>query len=494
MSAPDRRLAVLAELPLLALSAFIVTLLLQTFSARVGYPFDLEWMEGGMLHHAQRVMDGQPLYVEPSSEFIPFIYPPLYHWVLAWSASVFGLTYSLGRTIALIGTLLAAAAAAAAVAGEKRGWLLGVGAGALYLTGYDESGSFYDIVRADGLLMALLTWALVCGRHGRVRLAGVLLTLAYLAKHNAAMFGLPMLLWLYRYRGRQAALRFAGWSVLPALAATIAVQLSGDRLFLTYLVGVPGVHPFVLERFFPGTPLALLEFLPVLLGAAALALVYWAVRDRKWSPGAVYWAACGGLAILLSAVMRGHHGGYVNVLMPGLWTVALWGTLAVGWVRERWPHQATILLTSTLIAAQLWQGRWEPDDWRPSDQATAAGEGMIERLAAIDGEVFAPHSPWYLHMAGKQPTVHLIALWDIDHRYGPLQDRVAAIKADMDARRWSAVVLGAKTMGAGADDAYGLQANYRRTGSLPTGAMKPVTGWPSRPRYILTPKPDGDGE
>jgi len=484
MSAPDRRLAALADLPLVAGAVFIVVLLLQTFWARVGYPFDLEWMEGGMLVHAQRVMDGEPLYVEPSSEFIPFIYPPLYHWVLGWSAKLLGLSYGLGRTIALVGTLLAAAGAAAAVGGEKRGWLLGLGAGALYLTGYDESGSFYDVVRADGMLMALLAWSLVAARHGWVRAAGILLTLAYLSKHTAALFGLPVLWWLWRYRDRQTALRFAGWSMVPALAATAAIQLSGDQLFLTYLVAVPGGHPFVLQRFFPQTPLDLLNFLLPLNVFALGVLGFWWIRERQWEPGAVFWAANGGLAILLSMVMRGHHGGYVNVLMPGLWAVSVWGALAVGWARQRWPHLATVGLTSVLVATQLWLGRWEPQAWIPSPDAVLAGERLVEEVAKIEGEVFVPHAPWILVQAGKAPTVHLIALWDIDHKSGPLWEHVADIQADMDAQRWSAVLLA----GSKADDDYRIKTNYRRARSLPTGALRPVTGWRARPRYVFEPK------
>ena len=51
--------------------------------ARIGYPYDLEWMEGGSLEHVARVLRGQPLYVPPSLEFTPYIYAPLYYYVAA---------------------------------------------------------------------------------------------------------------------------------------------------------------------------------------------------------------------------------------------------------------------------------------------------------------------------------------------------------------------------------------------------------------------------
>src|SRR6478735_8320342 len=59
--------------------------------ARINYPYDLEWMEGGTLEHVARVLGGQPLYVAPSLEFTPYIYAPLYYYVTAPFAYLFGL-------------------------------------------------------------------------------------------------------------------------------------------------------------------------------------------------------------------------------------------------------------------------------------------------------------------------------------------------------------------------------------------------------------------
>ena len=68
------------------LGAYLVVAL-----ARINYPYDLEWMEGGTLEHVARVLGGQPLYVAPSLEFTPYIYAPLYYYVAAPFAYLFGL-------------------------------------------------------------------------------------------------------------------------------------------------------------------------------------------------------------------------------------------------------------------------------------------------------------------------------------------------------------------------------------------------------------------
>ena len=101
----------LADIPAVVMALGVLGLLVRTVSKRIAYPYDLEWMEGGMLAHAARVADGQSLYVSPSLDFIPFIYPPLYPWVVGGlSALGFPLDYPLGRAVSLLSVALAAVA------------------------------------------------------------------------------------------------------------------------------------------------------------------------------------------------------------------------------------------------------------------------------------------------------------------------------------------------------------------------------------------------
>ena len=60
---------VLVSLPGVALA----WVLLYTVFARLGYPYDLEWMEGGLLTHSARIANGQGIYVTPSVEFVPYL-------------------------------------------------------------------------------------------------------------------------------------------------------------------------------------------------------------------------------------------------------------------------------------------------------------------------------------------------------------------------------------------------------------------------------------
>ena len=88
---------------LLALPAlWLLATLAWAIAHRVFYPYDLEWMEGGMLHHAERISEGSGIYGPPTIDFVPYLYTPLYPGVLAVLGSIFGLSFALGRMVSAL--------------------------------------------------------------------------------------------------------------------------------------------------------------------------------------------------------------------------------------------------------------------------------------------------------------------------------------------------------------------------------------------------------
>ncbi len=475
----------LMDIPMVVMAIGVIGLLWRTISARVSHPYDLEWKEGGMLAHGARVAEGLPLYASPSTDFIPFIYPPLYPWVLGGLSGMgLELGYPLGRMISVAGVVLAALALVLAVRREGGSLALGFGGAALFLSTYDASGAFFDLVRNDGLQIGLLAMGLLSIRSGWLRAGGLLLTAAFLTKHTAALYGVPALWWLYHHHGAAAAKRFCLYSVLPALGFTAWLSIASDGLFLTYVLDVPRSHPFIFERFIWTAPKEMVMALPYT--AVVVVAVAMMVKRAK-SEGARFWLVQGALAVLLSAVMRGHHGGYVNVLIPAFWVCALWAALAIQRIRLRWPSLGVALCTSTLVAWQLWAGQWRPTTYAPTDADVAAGDAVVEQLRAIDGPVLAPWQPWMPVAAGKAPSIALIALWDLDHVGGPLHEEVGVIAKAMSEGHWGAVLT------ARGNFKHGLRTHYKRTQfDRPKGrALYPKTGWKVRPHALWLPLKSG---
>lgn len=478
-----RVLPILIQAPLVLLAGGLLALLLQGAMTRLFYPFDMEWMEGGMLVHAWRLREGLGLYTEPDADWIPYIYPPLYPWVMAVLGEP---SYTIGRGLSLVGALAAAAAAAFAVHREGAPWGLAVAAAGLFIGCYDESGTFYDLVRADAFALGFAAWSFVLCRIGTRRAvlgSAALLVLAFLAKHNYALFGVPMVIWLLVAHGRRRALEFAAASMIPALLATAAIQIASGGHYLTYLLEVPGSHPLVGERAWPKSEIELAtSHLWTNVAMVGLGLV-WVVR-RRFDRRGLYWLLMVSVAVGLCILMRAHHGGYINVLMPGHWALAVAGMAMLGAAVRRWPHPVVLAAACAVTGWQLWEARWDNSKMIPTEADVAAGEEVVDTMREIDGEVFAPHFPWYPAMAGKTPSLPLIALWDIDHKGGPYKKYAKRVDEALAAQRWAAVVTPDRHTKHGLEDHYEKGERLRFTGRT----FQTKTGWRVKPTTVWLPQ------
>src|SRR5262245_37520311 len=130
----------------LAFSALLFTCTYLICAAlRVSYPWEVEWVEGGMIVHAARVLRGLPIYAAPSLDFIAYFYTPLYAYVLAALSYVTGgLSFALGRGVSLAASL-ATMGMLYYAAQRERGALAGVLAVGLYAAMFRVAGAFYDV-------------------------------------------------------------------------------------------------------------------------------------------------------------------------------------------------------------------------------------------------------------------------------------------------------------------------------------------------------------
>lgn len=544
----------LDALPLL-LALTIVARVLLTFVGRYDHPFDLEWMEGGMLAHAWRIQQGLGLYVAPNPDFIPYIYPPGYPSLLAALGSVFELEYPLGRILSIVGTVAAAAAIPFITSRQLGHTAAGFAGAGLFLGLYRASGGFYDLVRPDALGVALVAWSVAFALErwrGADIVSGLLLCVAFLFKHNFALFGLPILAGIWMRDGHRGAGRFVASSAGSALAAVGLIELWSGGHFLTYLLAVPRSHPMKWDRFWHGLPGELgiwllpavlvgagwilwrtqsgrtrgewlLVVIPSLLATAALlrldplsadsgaawvgavtagalvsalgASIGFAARALTGRAQASWRAVLGvgvvGVALVLAGLMRAHHGGFINVLMPAHWALALALPVGLEDLRRRLGPGAVVIGAFVLLGHLGWVShRLETDSVVPDDADVAAGRAVEHALAehCPEGLIFAPQFAWLPTRVNRPPSMALIALWDvIDHRSGPYRATASkAMKEAVSEHHWACVL-----QGSGRHAAWrGLTKSYRLEEVLrpPANQLRPKTGWRVRPAEILVPR------
>lgn len=504
---------VLAALPAL----WQLGLLLYAVSARVAYPYDLEWMEGGMLTHADRLAAGKPLYAAPSIDFIPYLYTPLYPAVLAGLGQVFGLSYGLGRAVSIVSLLGLVALMVRTIRREADSAdRVPAAAGAALAAGllaatYPWLEGWYDLVRGDTLFLTMVVGGLMLvrgaarsgarGGHGHAAVAALLLGSSFLCKQTGV---------LYVALGG-ALLLFRRWRLLPVyvavsglvgLGSTALFNHASAGWFWTYIYEIHQAHDFSTDRFYKSFSNILWKF-PAMTMVIALALlaVAAAALVRRALPrsaaGVLMWSPVFAVSCLVGALGWGTQWAHFNAYMPAMATgalacgaalPALAGALAMlvpG--RGSWLSRALPAAVALVLAMQLAMAHWNPRRFIPTDRDRAAGDALIDRLRGLraggDSDIYVPFHPWYARLAGQEQTyTHRMGILDVT--YGG-KWHVEGLHEALSQARFAAVVLDNRPPGS---ELPGLRQGYRLDDKLPaTLAPRLYTGAKVVPASIWVP-------
>jgi len=491
-----------------------INLLIQAIAGRVGYPYDLEWMEGGMLHHALRIHTGQGIYVPPSADFIPYLYTPLYPTLLALFGGPFGISYLLGRVVSIIGLGGITGTTLASFAGTRQRNLGATAAGIVLALGlfaafYPYVEGWYDLVRADTFFLFMVT-AVIAGLplwaasdhgivgHGKVAAGGALMALAFFCKQTGIFYvafgGLIVLVVNWR-----RAPTYAAMAGLIGLGGCWILNHATHGWFWTYVSEIHRAHDFNMDRFYASFRHILWHF-PALsiVVAATLLLVGVTVRRTGSLPAPaqpfMLWSPAFALSTLVGAIGWGTEFAHFNAYIPAFLHGALAAGTAVPAViacvralgRDR-RHTELIATACALVAAvplavTCLRARWQPQRFIPTTADVAAGGRLIERLKSIDGDVWMPSHPWYLVLAGKEPHVHRMGVKDVTTRQTRTID---GLDDKLRNHGFAAIVLDNRDLHL---ELPALQASYHRAFMLPrTEQPRVYTGADVTPESIWLP-------
>jgi hypothetical protein len=513
--------------------------LLYTVARRLVYPYDLEWMEGGMLAHAARLTEGQSIYPPPSIDFIPYLYTPLYPALLAALGSVFGLSYQLGRAISVTAIVAVCAlmvvalrrashdaeaapdtdadadadAAPEADADTARSSRLATWCGAAVAAGffaatYPWVEGWYDIARADTLFLAMILGGLVllqrqarrgAGWRGQLGVAGAaaLLAASFFCKQTGVFYvaigGALLLVW--NWRRAPIYILTAG---LIGLGGTALLTRATDGWFWTYAYEVHQAHDFNIDRFYKSFVNISGRF-PVMTAAVAVGLLAVGVTAlmRRRRPAAagpfLVWTFVFAGSCVVGATAWGTQWAHFNAYMPAMMT----GGLAAGaslpalagcaraWAGARVWSTAAPLALAALLGVQLVVELWSPGRFVPTERDVAAGQALIEHLRGLRerGDIYVPYHPWYARMAGQDnPYSHRMGIMDMS--YGN-HWQVAGLREAFREHRFAAVILDNRPPGWEFPD---LTRHYRPDERIPE-RMRPrlYTGARVQPDAVWVP-------
>ncbi len=415
---PDQILrSVLAAVSVAAIGAVVIVAIL-----RVRYPFELEWMEGGVVAHVRVVLSGQPLYRAPSLDFTPFIYTPFYYQVCAALSPVLGVGFLPARLVSILAVAGSLALIASFVHRESGDRLAALAAAGLFAATYELTGFWFDIARVDSLFLLLILAGTWLARFPTSRLSalgsGVLLFLAFWTKQTGLVLAAPALVFALVSNWRRG-LFSTGAFALPVIAAVLGMHYVSDGWFGYYIFGAPAQHEILWDR---APELALSFFwnpvaVPMLLAGLAI------VSDALHAQGRRVWL----LYMLLTGCALGtsyssllHRDGFVNVLMPGYAVLSMMAGLGYAWVSRQTVSRSScrLRILRGFSAGGLVMGflalAYDVRRAVPSAADVSAAQQMIDGLKTAPGPILLLSSGNYGTMAGHgEVNAHAMALADI---------------------------------------------------------------------------------
>jgi hypothetical protein len=507
-------------------------------SRRLAFPYDVEWMEGGIMMQAERILRGESAYPAPSATFVPFFYPPLYPWLLAglgWLSG--GLSYALGRGLSLGASALAAGLGAFAVHRATRRVELALLTVGLEAALASFGGNFLDLVRPDALAMALVMVGAVLAASGgsaRLVLAGLALVAACFTKQTALLGGLGVLAGVALTRDRAALVQVAATAAVAGLVAFALIErATGGQLSFYVLVGhqthafsrssftfyvyrealhlAPAllVLPVVwLRRVRPSSwlPLAFAAHLAVAVVQRAVVtrdLPHMYLRDLWYShplwaippllvaslsvagtrpiatPAAAhlrYWGAIFVGALLAASVGYSTQWAFKNSLMPLAVLGVPFVVLVVGDLAASRPSAPGWLAAALLV--QLVALYEPPSKAAPQARDRETWDRLRARVASIPGKVMVLGHPRLAWEEGGGEHLHGMGITDLAASGG-----IPDLEARLQAHEWAAIVTDVDDY---VDAPPIVSRYYVRSELLDTSPMK--TGSRCRPAVLWRPR------
>jgi hypothetical protein len=405
---------------------------------RIGYPYELEWLEGGAVEIVRRVAEGQAMYVQPSLHYVPYPYTPLYFWVSGALAHVTGVGFLPLRLVSLLSSLGCCVVLVRIVWKETGDPVAGILASGLFTATFAVSGAWFDIGRVDSFSLFLLLLALSTARGAGTSRSGigvgVLVVAAFMSKQDTLIAAAPVLALLLVTKRRAGATALA--VTLGLLVGTTVALNAATHGWYDYYVfdelAHQGLTGSAWTTFF--TRSLWHEPWALLLGAAGLAVAL-RLRRREETPDWLFWSVAVAGLLASSLVSRLHSGGGPDVLMPAFAGVAVFGALGYDAVRRevarlgpggqagpftRGRAVATIASASLamVVIVQMLALHYDPARYIPSAADRAAGDHFVALVKHTQGAVIVADHPYYDTLAGKASWAQGEALHDVI-RAGP---------------------------------------------------------------------------
>lgn len=475
----------------------VLFILLYLFVAlsRMDYPFELEWLEGGLLEQVQRIVSTGKLYVRPSIDFVTFVYTPIYLYAAAGLSKLTGVSFFPLRIISFIASLGCFALIFAFVKRETKNLFSAALAACFFAATFQISGAWLDIGRVDSLLIFFLLLAIynlrLANSHGKSIAAGAFLALSFLTKQTALTIGVPMVVYLLIVNWKQAISFMAALIGVISIVSMVMDHIHGGW-YNYYILNFTSRHFDELAAIVLFWP----NYMAPVSVAMCISLFYISYElVTTEAKNFLFFLLVPMGMIGVSWLCTTDIGSYHNVVLPAYAAIAILFGLGIDRamnLAERTSSQTRDFIKSLILVAcavQLICLAYNPIEQIPTSEDLKEGKWFVDRLAHMEGEVLIPSHPYLERLAGKKSHAHNLALYGVvrgnegEPRTAMLNDTVRALES----HRFKTIILDQREEWLSKE----INKYYVEESTVPyekESSFRPVTGGKTRPEIIYVPK------
>jgi 4-amino-4-deoxy-L-arabinose transferase-like glycosyltransferase len=422
------------------LSGLYIAAFLAMLPWRLPWPLALEPVENASLQEVRRILGGQSLYVKPSLDYVPLVYPPLYFWLSAVLTHVCGEGFLPLRLVSAGSTLGCFVVVFQIVRRETDSAFAGYLSAALFAATFRVTGTFFDLARVDALCLLLMLVGTYLLRFSRGPASGVaaglVFALAVLAKQTALGLVLPMIAYAVVTKKR-ASLPFVLAAVGGIAVSTLLCGWLTDGWYYYYTVHLPrlaGINRRMIGDFWSSNIAARMWFPLILIATWRI------VKPRNRDERPIHFYLVFGVAMVVIAwAGRIHLGGYKNALFPAYAAIAIVSGIALQALVDHFRalkavrDSGKVTLLFVGLSAQLATLVYNPASCVPNRQDAAIAARLIEAIRVSPGNVFVPEETELGVRAGRRSYASWWSLLEVLKDPGETRDGM--VKQGVDALR-----------------------------------------------------------
>lgn len=361
------------------------------------------------MDNVHRILEGKSIYSEPSIEFVPTPYAPVYFYLSAFFSLIFGPTIKIMRWISVFSTVSILATLYLWGKRETGSKISGLVAAGMFAVVYWYVSEWFFLARVDMLSLAFFAWSAYLVRFGKgnrdLIVAGILTTLSFLTKQNTLGLAAGLVVAGIFLHKNKILIYLFSW-LAPLTVFTLIMNYYTDGRYWYYTMVMPMHHGVIETRYLSIFTYDIsYKILAYVITAAITLFMFFKEKNKKMFFFYFFFA---GALFISSYLMRLKVGGATNSFLPFFFG----GALFMGVLLNKSNKKVLIWVSALLIVVQFSILTYDFRRYVPDGKMKSNEHKLVKGMKAMKGSVWLVSSGHLTTLTGKGYAAHQVLIDD----------------------------------------------------------------------------------